>query len=162
MRDKGRSGVTSPAGPNNADATAAVFVADHLAHQNYSGGPLAAKTVPVQRPQYEKLLEVLRERTEEGEYRIPQDRDLQVCTRPKRSASVPENHAPSDEISNVTVPMRRASPRDNPHSAITVGVTKLYICTSNASSAQPPKHSLALFGVRSPNRASIAFLRSAF
>jgi hypothetical protein len=41
MRDKGRSGVTSPAGPNNADATAAVFVADHLAHQNYSGGPLA-------------------------------------------------------------------------------------------------------------------------
>ena len=58
MRDKGRSGVTSPAGPNNADATATVFVADHLAHQNYSGGPLAVKTVPVQCPQYEKLLEV--------------------------------------------------------------------------------------------------------
>ena len=99
-------------------------------------------------PAIRKAARSLRERTEEGEYRKPQDRDLQVCTRPKRSASVPENHAPSDEISNVTVPMRRASPRDNPHSAITVGVTKLYICTSNASSAQPPKYSLVLFGVR--------------
>jgi hypothetical protein len=62
-----------------------------------------------------------------------------IRTRPNRSASVPENHPPNDEISKVTVPIRPASPRDSPHSAITVGITKLYICTSNASSAQPPK-----------------------
>jgi hypothetical protein len=30
----------------------------------------------VQCPQYEELLEVLRERTKEREHRIPQDRDL--------------------------------------------------------------------------------------
>src|SRR5436853_5068371 len=40
-------------------------------------------------------------------------------TRPKRSASAPQNQPPSDEISKVTVPMSPASPFDNPHSAIT-------------------------------------------
>src|SRR6516165_9876445 len=60
-------------------------------------------------------------------------------TRPKRSASVPENHPPRDETSKVTVPIIPASPGERPHSAITVGITKLYICTSNASNAQPPR-----------------------
>src|SRR6516162_2928077 len=82
-------------------------------------------------------------------------------TRPKRSAKVPENHPPSDDISKVTVPIRPASPRDNPQSAITVGITKLYICTSNASSAQPPKQAPMVrrsLAFSSPNQASIAFL----
>src|SRR6185312_4122709 len=60
-------------------------------------------------------------------------------TRPKRSDNAPENQPPSDEINSVTVPIRPASPRDNPHKAMTVGMTKLYIWTSKASSAQPPK-----------------------
>src|SRR5690242_2777491 len=84
-----------------------------------------------------------------------------IRTRPNRSANVPENHPPSDEISKVTVPMRPASPRDSPHSAITVGITKLYICTSNASSAQPPKQAPIVrrsLVFNSPNQASIAFL----
>src|SRR5215470_5557089 len=37
-----------------------------------------------------------------------------IRTRPNRSASVPENHPPKDEISKVTVPIRPASPRDRP------------------------------------------------
>src|SRR6516164_4120562 len=83
-------------------------------------------------------------------------------TRPNRSASAPENHPPNDEISRVTVPIRPASPRASPHTAITVGITRLYICTSNASKAQPPKQppivrrSLAF---KSVSQASIAFLR---
>src|SRR5947209_4350126 len=84
-----------------------------------------------------------------------------IRTRPNRSASVPENHPPSDEISNVTVPMSPASPRDSPHSAITVGITKLYICTSNASSAQPPKQAPIVrrsLAFNSPNQPSIALL----
>jgi len=82
-------------------------------------------------------------------------------TRPKRSASVPENHPPKDEMSKVTVPIRPAWPRDRPHSAITVGITKLYICTSNASSAQPPKQALMVrrsLGFNSANQPSIALL----
>src|SRR6202011_1674530 len=82
-----------------------------------------------------------------------------ILTRPNRSASVPENHPPNDEISNVTVPMSPASPRDRPHSAITVGITKLYICTSNASSAQPPKQAPIVrrsLAFNSPNQPSIA------
>jgi len=34
--------------------------------------------------------------------------------------------------------MRPASPRDNPHNEITVGITKLFIWTSNASRDQLP------------------------
>jgi len=74
---------------------------------------------------------------------------------------VPENHPPKDEISKVTVPIRPASPRDRPHSAITVGITKLYICTSNASSAHPPKQAPIVrrsLGFSSANQPSIAFL----
>src|SRR5438477_8808903 len=84
-----------------------------------------------------------------------------IRTRPKRSANVPENHPPSDERSNVTVPMSPASPRDKPHSAITVGITKLYIRTSNASSAQPPKQAPIVprsLAFSSPNQASTVFL----
>ena len=47
----------------------------------------------------------------------------------------------------------------SPHSAITVGITKLYICTSNASSAQPPKQAPMVrrsLGFNSPNQPSIA------
>ena len=50
-----------------------------------------------------------------------------IFTRPYRSASVPLNQPPNDEISSVTVPMRPASPRDRPQIPITVGITKLYI-----------------------------------
>jgi hypothetical protein len=85
-------------------------------------------------------------------------------TRPKLSASVPENHPPNDETSNATVPIRPASPRDSPHSAITVGMTKLYIWTSNASSAQPPKHAPIARrsrAVKSRAQASMAFLHEA-
>jgi hypothetical protein len=87
-----------------------------------------------------------------------------IRTRPNRSARVPENHPPSDEISRVTAPMSPACPRDRPHSAITVGITKLYICTSNASSAQPPKQAPIVrrsLAFNSPNQASMAFLTNA-
>src|ERR1700757_3916497 len=50
-----------------------------------------------------------------------------ILTRPKRSANVPENHPPKDEINRVTVPIRPALPFDSDHTAITVGMTKLYI-----------------------------------
>ena len=66
-----------PTGLHDADAAAAVFVADHLAHQHGAGSPFAAEAEPVQCPQYEELLEILREGAKEREYRIPQDRDLQ-------------------------------------------------------------------------------------
>src|SRR5882762_1978910 len=36
-----------------------------------------------------------------------------IRTRPNRSASVPENHPPKDEISKVTVPITPASPQFN-------------------------------------------------
>src|SRR5262249_19164507 len=52
-------------------------------------------------------------------------------------------------------------PRDRPHSAITVGITKLYICTSNASSAHPPKQAPMVrrsLGFNSANQPSIALL----
>src|SRR6201999_4362245 len=81
-----------------------------------------------------------------------------IFTRPNRSASVPLNQPPSDDISSVTVPMRPASPFDIPHTAITVGMTKLYICTSNASSDQPPKQAhivLRSLAFRSRYQASI-------
>src|SRR5271170_5172644 len=88
-----------------------------------------------------------------------------IRTRPKRSAKVPENHPPNDEINKVTVPISPASPRDSPHSAMIVGITKLYICTSNASSAQPPKQAPIVrrsLAFNSPNQASIAFLPCRF
>ena len=153
----------SPAGLDDTDAAAAVFVADHLAHQHRPGRPFPAKAEPVQRAQYEELLKILGEGAVNIEYH-----KIVICsmrTRPKRSAKVPENHPPSDEISKVTVPMRPAWPRDTPQSAINVGITKLYICTSNASSAQPPKQAPMVrrsVTFNSPNQASIASLSVPF
>jgi len=60
-----------------AHPAATVFVADHLAHQHRPGCPFAAKAEPVQRAQYKELLKILGEGAEKGEYRIPQNRDLQ-------------------------------------------------------------------------------------
>src|SRR6266481_1729355 len=70
-RADGRTGL------HEADAAAAILVADDLAHQYRAGGPLATEPEPVQAAQDEQLLEVLREAAQEGEDRIPQDRDLQ-------------------------------------------------------------------------------------
>jgi hypothetical protein len=73
---------------------------------------------------------------------------------------VPLNQPPNEEISKVTVPISPASPRDSPHSPITVGITKLYICTSNASSDQPPKQASIVLrsrAFRSFAQASMAF-----
>src|SRR5579862_5631237 len=60
-------------------------------------------------------------------------------TRPKRSARDPENQPPLVETSDVAGPIRRAASFDGDDSAITVGMTRLYICTSNTSSTQTPK-----------------------
>ena len=82
-----------------------------------------------------------------------------IFTRPNRSASVPENQPPSEEISSVTVPISPASPRERPQTAMMVGITKLYIWTSKASSDHPPKQAhivLRSFAVRSRNQASMA------
>ena len=49
------------AGLHEADAAAAILVADDLAHQYRAGGPLATEPEPVQAAQDEQLLEVLRE-----------------------------------------------------------------------------------------------------
>ncbi len=88
-----------------------------------------------------------------------------IFTRPKRSARVPLNQPPSEEISRVTVPINPASPFEMPQTAITVGITKLYICTSKASSDQPPKQAnivLRSLAVRSRNQASIVSSPIAF
>src|SRR5262249_35767778 len=75
-RADGRTGL------HEADAPAAILVADDLAHQYRAGGPLATEPEPVQAAQDEQLLEVLREAAQEGEDRIPQDRDCSMRTRP--------------------------------------------------------------------------------
>src|ERR1700730_12195949 len=76
--DEGRGApADGPPGLHDAHPATAVFVADHLAHQHGAGGPFAAETEPVQCPQYEELLEVLRKGAKKSEYRIPQDCDLQ-------------------------------------------------------------------------------------
>src|SRR5207302_10962338 len=48
-----------------------------------------------------------------------------IRTRPKRSASVPQNPPPRDEISQLTVPMSPAPHLDHPHRPLTVGITQL-------------------------------------
>ena len=60
-----------PPGLHQADGATAVLVADDLAHQHGAGRPFAAKAEPVQRAQDEQLLEILRERAQEGEYGVP-------------------------------------------------------------------------------------------
>src|SRR5580700_2370214 len=59
------------AGLHEADAAAAILVADDLAHQYRAGGPLAAESEPVQAAQDEELGEVLREGAQKGEDRVP-------------------------------------------------------------------------------------------
>src|ERR1700683_4701856 len=88
-----------------------------------------------------------------------------IFTRPYRSASVPLNQPPNDETSKVTVAISPASPFERLQIAITVGITKLYICTSKASSDQPPKHAhivLRSLAVRSRYQASIVPSRKRF
>jgi hypothetical protein len=70
-RAEGRTGL------HEADAAAAILVADDLAHQYRAGSPLAAEAEPVQTAQNEQLLEILREAAQEGEDRVPQNSDLQ-------------------------------------------------------------------------------------
>src|SRR3954471_7024928 len=66
--DEGRGAPADrPTGLHDAHPAAAVFVADHLAHQDGPGSPFAAKAEPVQCPQYEELLEILREGAKERE-----------------------------------------------------------------------------------------------
>ena len=65
------------AGLHKADAAAAILVANDLTHQYRAGGPLAAEAEPVQAAQDEQLGEILGKGAQEGEDRIPQDRDLQ-------------------------------------------------------------------------------------
>src|SRR5437763_7558361 len=62
-----------------------------------------------------------------------------VRTRPNRSASAPANQPPNADVSNVTVPIRPASALVIAKAMIIAGITKENICTSIASSAQPPK-----------------------
>ena len=63
-----------------------------------------------------------------------------VRTRPKRSVSAPAIQPPSAEATSVTPDTSPASVLSICHAAMMVGMTRLNICTSSASSAQPPKH----------------------
>jgi len=107
-----------------AAGAAAILVAHHLAHQHRTGGPLAAEPQTVERA---KRLEIDREGAQEGEERVPEDGDLEHFYPAKLVGQGPGDHPPRDEISSVTVPIRPASPRDNPHSEITVGITSVHL-----------------------------------
>ncbi len=62
-----------------------------------------------------------------------------VRTRPKRSESAPATQPPNADVSSVTVPISPASALEMWKAAMIAGIAKLKICTSMASSAQPPK-----------------------
>src|SRR6202521_4808844 len=62
-----------------------------------------------------------------------------VRTRPNRSESAPATQPPIAEVSRVTVPISPASALEMRNAAMIAGIAKLKICTSMASSAQPPK-----------------------
>src|SRR6516164_3832372 len=151
-----------PSGLHHTDSAAAVLVTDDLAHHHRAGRPLTTETQPVQSPQGKQLLEILGEGAEEGEDGVPQDRDLQhaYAAEPvsERAREPPAQRR--NQQSNRADQTRFAA--REPPTAITVGITRLYICTSNASKAQPPKQppivrrSLAF---KSVSQASIAFLR---
>src|SRR5262245_52822365 len=85
----------------------------------------AAHTPPNPRPwsarKANNVSKLIAKAHREGEERVPEHGDLEHFCPANLSARVPENHPPRDEISSVTVPMRPASPRDNPHNKITVG-----------------------------------------
>jgi hypothetical protein len=71
-----------PAALHEANRAAAIFVADHLAHQHRARRPFGAKAEALQGAQREQLLEVLGEAAEEGEHRVPQHGDLQHADPP--------------------------------------------------------------------------------
>src|SRR6478672_10183373 len=75
--ERRQAGADGRAGLHEADAAAAILVADDLTHQYRAGGPFTTEAEPMQAAQDEQLLEVLREAAQEGEDRIPQYRDLQ-------------------------------------------------------------------------------------
>ena len=77
VEQRGGAPADRPAGLHQADGAAAVFVADHLAHQNGAGCPLAAEAEALERPEDEELVEVLGEAAEEGEDGVPKDGHLQ-------------------------------------------------------------------------------------
>src|SRR5690349_13313653 len=60
-------------------------------------------------------------------------------TRPILSASMPASHPPMDEVISADVPSSPACGLVNDQRPISVGIATAYICTSIASSAQPPK-----------------------
>src|ERR1039458_8599535 len=63
-----------------------------------------------------------------------------VRTRPKRSERAPANQPPKAEVSSVAVPISPASALVIAKATMIAGIAKLKICTSMASSLQPPKH----------------------
>src|SRR5262249_49634543 len=83
------------AGLHDADAAAAIPVADHLAHQHGAGRPFAAEAEPVQCSQHEELFEILRKGAEKREDRIPQDRELAEAV----IHSLKITHHPSHQLS---------------------------------------------------------------
>jgi hypothetical protein len=60
-------------------------------------------------------------------------------TRPQRSDSAPANQPPNADTSRVMVPRTPAWPVVMCHSPSRLGMTNEKICTSSASSDQPPK-----------------------
>ena len=62
-----------------------------------------------------------------------------ASTRPMRSDTAPMIQPPSAEATRVTLPIRPASALLRLKAAINAGIARLNICTSSASSAQPPK-----------------------
>ncbi len=63
-----------------------------------------------------------------------------VRTRPRRSVIAPAIQPPRAEATSVMPDTSPASVLPMCHAAMMVGMTRLNICTSSASSAQPPKH----------------------
>jgi len=77
-------------------------------------------------------------------HRIVKNRNQAIAsvitrTRPSRSQSIPAIQPPNAEEISDEVPSRPASAVEMLHAAISVGIRKLYICASSASTAQPPK-----------------------
>jgi hypothetical protein len=113
----------------------AVLPANHFAHQHRTGRPLAAEAEPGQISRSRRRFCADRcghwsgcnarntnscskfwakpQRKVKTEYHA-----IAICmtrTRPKRSARAPAIHPPSEEVSNVTVPIVPAVPADMPH-----------------------------------------------
>ena len=81
-------------------------------------------------------------------------------TRPQRSDSAPASQPPNAETSNVMVPSSPACAVVMCQSASRLGMTNEKICTSSASSDQPPKQATMVRrsrAVRSENQANMTF-----